>query len=88
MQTLLCSLLCSSDKGLLVELQLEGEPLRKQTPHVADYIMPLLTLIMVNLTGKTGPGFSRAYKGDSKETHAARDGGVTQEVTWDLLSQD
>lgn len=64
---------------------MEGEPLRKQTPHAADYIMPLLTLMVVNLTGKTGPGFSRAYKGDSKETHDAR---VTQEVTWDLLSQD
>lgn len=78
---LLYSLLCSSDKGLLVGLQLEGEPLRKQTHHAADYIMPLLTLIVVNLTGKTGPGFSRAYKGDSKETHDAGDGRVTQEVT-------
>lgn len=29
---------------------------------------------MLNLIGKTGPGLSRAYKGDSKETHAAQDG--------------
>lgn len=27
---------------------------------------------MLNLTGRTGPGRSRAYKGDFKETPAAR----------------
>lgn len=29
---------------------------------------------MLNLIGKTGSGLSRAYKGDSKETYAARGG--------------
>lgn len=44
----------------------------KQT--AAPYIIWLLTSIVLNLIGKTGSGLSRAYKGDSKETHAARGG--------------
>lgn len=72
MQTLLCSLFYSLDKGLLVGLLLEEGRAPEKTNKL--HHMTFDSHSVKPVYRQTGSDLRRAYKGDSKETRAVRGG--------------